>query len=58
MLNWIFWNRTDYLQKNGFGEKKIFNGWYAIKYQPTKQPSIKQVDGLYLDLCTSLIRLA
>ena len=19
MLNWIFWNRTDYLYKNGFG---------------------------------------
>ena len=22
MLNWIVWNRTDYLDKNGFGVKK------------------------------------
>ena len=22
MLNWIVWNRTDYLHKNGFGVKK------------------------------------
>ena len=26
MLNWIVWNRTVYMYKNGFG-----NGWYAIK---------------------------
>ena len=22
MLNWIVWNRTDYLHKNGFGVKE------------------------------------
>ena len=37
MLNWIVWNRTDYLYKNRFGVNK---GWYAIKpKQPTRTKS-------------------
>ena len=35
MLNWIVWNRTDYLYKDGFGIKN-YKGWYAIK---PKQPT-------------------
>ena len=32
MLNWIvFLGRTVHMYKNGFGIKKTYNGWYAIK---------------------------
>ena len=34
MLNWIVWNRTVYMYKNGFSVK--YNGWYAIKPNQTK----------------------
>ena len=35
MLNWIVWNITDYLNENGFGVKKTYKGWYAIKPNQT-----------------------
>ena len=41
ILNWIGWNRSDYLYKNESGIKYATKVWYAIKYnQPTNQPSI------------------
>ena len=40
MLNWIVWNRTVHICKNGFGIIITYNGWYAIKPNPTK-PSIR-----------------
>ena len=36
MLNWIVWNRTDYLYKMDLALKKL-QGWYAIK---PKQPTV------------------
>ena len=35
MLNWIVFNRTDYLHKDGSGVKKPHKGWYAIKPKQT-----------------------
>ena len=31
MLNCIVLNGTDYLNKNGFGVKLTYKGWYVIK---------------------------
>ena len=36
MINWIVWNRTVYMYKNGFGIKLTYNGWYAINPNQTK----------------------
>ena len=38
MLNWIVWNRTDYLIQNGFGIKQPTND-FAIKHNQPKQPT-------------------
>ena len=37
MLNWIIWNRTDFLYKNGLGIKKTTKVDNPTN-QPTKQP--------------------
>ena len=34
MLNWIVWNRTAYMYKNGLCTI-TYNGWYAIKPNQT-----------------------
>ena len=38
MLNWIVWNRADYLHINGFGVKKL-QRLICHKIQPTNQPT-------------------
>ena len=39
MLNWIVWNRTDYLHKNGFGIKYIYI--YIYRCANMKKQSIE-----------------
>ena len=51
MLNWIVWNRTVYMDKNGFGIK--YNGWYAIKQNKAKNLPIIYLS-LYLSVCLYL----
>ena len=36
MLSWIVWNRTIYVYKNWFDNKKNYNCWCAIKPNETK----------------------
>ena len=38
MLNWIIWNRTDYLYKNGFG---INLHKVDMPQNPTNQPTFE-----------------
>ena len=48
MFNWIVWNKTIYMYKNGFSIKITYNGWYAIKPNQTKQKQIEQTSSCLL----------
>ena len=55
MLNWIVLNRTDYLNKNGFGVKETTKG--DMPLNPTNQPiNIKVLKRTVFDLETVYLR--